>query len=332
MIATDLYLALALTAVSAAADAAPAPHNCKLARIAELQIRIEDSRIVTDGAINGRKVGVLLDTGAGLSLIHRSSVARLGLIPHEAQGYRMFGIGGETSAQAVQVDQFEFGQFLRRNWRVLVTGEGAPRGDVAVMLGHDFFENVDVEFDLPHHAVRLFQAMDCGGVSLAYWTTEPAGEAAIEAGPKLEVMVQINGQPGRALLDSGASSSIVAMDFADRLGVTPESAGVVAGGCHTGLGKKPVESWIAQFQSFAIGNETIRNPSIRFADLWKHVTYTETGSRVPKPVAGLPSMLLGADFLRAHRVMVAHSQRKIYFTHVGGTVFPATPAKRCSER
>jgi len=32
-------------------------------------------------------------------------------------------------------------------------------------------------------------------------------------------------------------------------------------------------------------------------------------------------MLLGADFLRAHRTLVSHSQRKMYFTYVGGPVF-----------
>jgi hypothetical protein len=34
-------------------------------------------------------------------------------------------------------------------------------------------------------------------------------------------------------------------------------------------------------------------------------------------------MLLGVDFLRAHRTLVAHSQRKLYFTYVGGPVFEA---------
>ena len=32
-------------------------------------------------------------------------------------------------------------------------------------------------------------------------------------------------------------------------------------------------------------------------------------------------MLLGIDFLRAHRVYVAHSQGKLYFTYNGGPVF-----------
>ena len=44
-------------------------------------------------------------------------------------------------------------------------------------------------------------------------------------------------------------------------------------------------------------------------------------------------MLLGADFLRSHRVLIAHSQQQMYFTYAGGTVFRArivTPCERCS--
>jgi hypothetical protein len=37
-------------------------------------------------------------------------------------------------------------------------------------------------------------------------------------------------------------------------------------------------------------------------------------------------MLLGADFLRSHRVLVSHSQRKIYFTYVGGPIFQTARA------
>lgn len=327
-----LSLSLAFLAASVAANAAAPGHKCKYSRIAELPVWIERGRPVTEGSVNGQKVDVLLDTGAARSLIHRSAVAKLGLIPLEVTGYRMFGVGGETSAQAVHIDEFRFGQSVRKNWRVLVGGEHERADQVIVFLGYDFFQNVDVEFDLPNDAVRLYEAADCENVSLSYWATEPAGQAALESHSKPEVMIRINGQPARALLDSGATSSVIEMDLASRVGVTPQSPGVVPGGCSFGLGKQPVESWIAQFESFAIGNEIIRNPRIRFADLWKHVTYTETGSRVPRHLEGLPSMLLGADFFRAHRVLIAHSQRKIYFSHTGGAVFPATPSRGCSPR
>jgi hypothetical protein len=42
-------------------------------------------------------------------------------------------------------------------------------------------------------------------------------------------------------------------------------------------------------------------------------------------------MLLGADFLRSHRVLIAHSQRKMYFTHAGGTVFQVDTPRACDD-
>jgi hypothetical protein len=108
------------------------------------------------------------------------------------------------------------------------------------------------------------------------------------------------------------------------VGVTPDSPGVVAGGSGRGLGSKAVDYWIGPFQSVVIGNEAIKDTTIRFADLWRGARYTPIGSRLPQKVESTSSMLLGADFLHAHRVLVAHSQRKIYFTYAGGPVFQFT--------
>jgi clan AA aspartic protease (TIGR02281 family) len=325
------FIAAAAIGLAIADSAAAQANKCKVVRIDEWPVRAQYSRPVVDGTINGQKIGILLDTGATQSLVRRSATTRLGLTRHEAEGYRVFGIAGETPAHYVLIDEFRIGQAARKNWRVLVAGEHDFSDGIAVLLGDDFFQQVDVEFDLAHNAVRLYETKDCAGVSLAYWTTEPAGEVPIEAGPKIRLTVAINGKPVRAELDSGASGSALSRPEAARLGITPESPGVITGGCVSGAGKRPMDSWIGVFESFAVGNEIIRNPRIRFADLWQHMTYTETGSRLPSRLAGLPEMLLGADFLRAHRVLIAHSQRKMYFTYAGGTVFPGKPSKGCND-
>jgi hypothetical protein len=165
-------------------------------------------------------------------------------------------------------------------------------------------------------------------VSLAYWAAEGASQVDIEAiydvKPQIVLTIQINGQPVRAQLDSGAGASVLNKSDAARLGVTPDTPGVVAIGSGGGLGSKSVDNWIGPFQSVVIGNETIKDTNIRFADLWKDATYTPIGSHLPRKVESTVSMLLGADFLRAHRVLVAHSQRKLYFTHAGGPVFQQT--------
>jgi predicted aspartyl protease len=327
-----LSLALILLATSVAAHAATSAQKCRYSRIAELPVWMQNGKPVTEGSINGHKVGILLDTGAGPSIVHRSTVEKLGLTPVDVTGLRMFGSGGETAARAVQIDEFKFGNAARKEWRVLVSGEGTLGSNIAVVLGYDFLQNVDVEFDLPGGAVRFFQAEDCGNVALSYWTREPAGQVAIEPGVQLELTVQVNGRPARAQLDSGTSTSVIEFEFASQLGVTAKSPGVVPGGCSPGLGRNPIESWIGQFESFAIGHELIRSPKLRFAELWKDLAHTTATSGVARNMQGLPAMLLGADFLRTHRVLIAHSQRRIYFTYAGGTVFPVELATACSPR
>jgi predicted aspartyl protease len=288
------------------------------------------------GAPDGRKVGVMLDTGTTRTLILRSAAVRLDLPRQEARGYRMFGVGGETRVELANVGDLRIGRGSRKDLRLLVAGEQDFGDGVDVLLGEDFLHNFDIEFDLPHNAVRLFETRDCGGASLAYWTTDVTGEVAIdavdEAHPQIVMTVRINDRPVKALLDSGAGASVLTRREAASLGVTPETPGVVGVGRGEGLGKNRVDSWIGPFRSFAIGNETIRNVAIRFSDLFDDATYAETGSDMPNGGAEPPPMLLGADFLHAHRVLVAHSQRKVYFTYAGGPAFQPNGFERRSDR
>jgi predicted aspartyl protease len=302
---------------------------CKMVKIADLPVRVVRNKLIADGTINGQKTGIVLDTGSMMTLILRPATDRLGLQRQEARGYRIFGIGGETKAESVLIDDFRIGQASRKGWRMLVAGEHAIVEDAAVILGEDFFDQVDVEFDLAHNAVRLFQPKNCEGVSLAYWTTEELREVAIdpvyEYQPRIFLTVQINGQPVKAMLDSGAGGSVLTKADAARSGVTPQTAGVVAVQSGTGLGPKAIDMWIGSFDSVVIGNETINHAHIYFGDLYKEGTYTSIGSRLSKSVEKEQPMLLGADFLRAHRVLVSHSQRKMYFSYLGGPVFAPPP-------
>jgi len=61
---------------------------------------------------------------------------------------------------------------------------------------------------------------------------------------------------------------------------------------------------VGPFESFEIGGEAIKTTSIPFGD-------SLNGTQ----------MVLGMDFILAHRLLVSHSQRKIYFTYTSGAVF-----------
>ena len=292
--------------------------NCKLKQIGEWRVKPHSGRLIVDGEINGQKIGVLLDTGAQNSVILRAAADRLGLTRQTAPDYRAYGVGGETYVEYTVLDEMKLGQAARRNWRVLVLGERELGQDHALLLGYDFFQQVDIEFDLPNDTVRLFQAEDCGNVSLAYWARGTADVVSLAID---------NDRAQLAELDSGASRSVVSRLVAAQIGVTPDTPATRAIGASGGVGAGRPEQWIGAFQSFVIGGEMIRNPEIRFTDL--SIASTQTGSRVAVR-EDLRDMLLGLDFLRAHRVYVAHSQGRLYFTYSGGPVFsdPPTPTAK----
>ena len=59
---------------------------------------------------------------------------------------------------------------------------------------------------------------------------------------------------------------------------------------------------------------------------------SKTGSRIAREIDGLPEMLIGADFVRSHRIYVALGQRKVYFSYLGGPVFHQGTPEAEAER
>lgn len=309
-------LGLALALSCACAHAAS---KCKLVRIAEWEVKPQNGRLIVDGEINGQKIGIMIDSGAGTSFVLRAAADRLGLVRQEAKGYRAFGVGGETYVEFAVIDELKIGTASRKNWRAMVLGEHDQGRRYAFLLGYDFMDQVDVEFDLAHNAIRIFRPQDCDDVPLAYWAKGGAGVVKLETDnerPGILLPVKLNGQPIVANLDTGAPRSVVSRRVAATVGVGPENA--KAAGTSGGLGSALSERYIGSFDTFGIGDELIRNPHIAFTNL--EVSGAATGSRLSAP-RELRDMLLGIDFLNAHRVLVAHSQRKLYFTYVGGAVF-----------
>jgi tetratricopeptide (TPR) repeat protein len=96
---------------------------------------------------------------------------------------------------------------------------------------------------------------------------------------------------------------------AARAGVTPQTPGVTPGGQTSGFGARRVDTWIAPFDTFKLGDESIQHSRLR----------------IGAGEMGESDMLLGADFFLSHRVYVARSQHKIYFTYNGGPVFNLSP-------
>jgi hypothetical protein len=83
------------------------------------------------------------------------------------------------------------------------------------------------------------------------------------------------------------------------------------------------ESWIGDFDSFALGDEKVGHVRLRVFDLVGGYKYTATGSKLAESAGAedTPAMLIGADFFHAHRVFFDVKDHLILFTYEGGPVF-----------
>ena len=311
----------ALLAVLAFPSLAADPPKCKLVRIAEWPVRLQRGLPIIEGSINGKKIGVLLDTGAYASLVTKAAAEKLDLATRSTSEW-MAGTGGESRVFTTRIEEIRIAEAVRNGMRVRVGGE-RPIPGVDFILGDDFFKGVDVEFDYAKGVIRLFHPLDCKGASLAYWD-EKALQVPMEDESKIVVPVKVNGRAGRAMLDSGAASSAVSLAFAAKVGITPETPGVVSSQCAAGIGADLVRSWVARFDTVALGEETVHDPRLYVSEFFSEFAYV--GRKGP------PDVILGTDFLKSHRVFVARSQGKVYFSYAGGLIFPATPALDCEDR
>jgi len=299
--------------------ASAAERHCQLQSYGEIDAAMQNGKIVAMARLNGKPVPMVVDTGAFGTMLFQSAAGRLGLTLRDT-GMTAYGVGGSARVYSARVKEFALAGLSEPNADLAVTGSRI--GDVVGVIGALFLMQADLEFDLPHGKIRFFKPVDCQGDEVVYWGQSYA-EAPMTPMPNDEIIVrvQVNGKPIVAQLDSGASYSVMTLQGAQQAGVGREDPALKAEGEAKGIGSGSVRNYAERFDSFSFGDETIHNAELRVADLYGKDKERQIGELIATPVADQPQMLLGADFLRAHRVFIAREQHKIYVSYEGGPVF-----------
>jgi tetratricopeptide (TPR) repeat protein/predicted aspartyl protease len=319
-------LSLLIASAPALAD------RCKLHRFAEFPITMEGMRPLMTANINDVDVRFVVDSGAFYSMLSAGSAAELKLRTAAAPGFYVNGVNGMANVSIATAKTFTLAGVAIHNVEFLVGGSDSGQGSIG-LLGQNFLHIADVEYDLGEGVIRLMKPEDCGKTLLAYWVGEstPYSEIAITSEAPLTAFstgthlapkplqlshtigtAHVNGTEISVWFDTGAGTSILSLKAAARAGIKPDSPGVVSAGMSYGIGRNSFATYVAPVSSFKIGDEEIKNTRLRIGD-------------IDLPEA---DMLIGADFFLSHRIYVANSQHKLYFTYNGGAVFNLTAGIR----
>jgi len=265
--------------------------KCELGQVAELPIAMKGLRPTVIATINAREARLFINSGALFSMMSPATAAQYELQTHPSR-VRL----GPQQAKLATIGEFTIGSFPVKNLEFIIAGSEYS-SEVVGMLGQNFLQSYDVEYDLGHGLIRLFQTKNCTKARLAYWQTADQSysqmdvEPATRSHPLTVGTAYMNDQAIKIVLDSGFATSILSSQAAQRIGVQWDS------------------KTFARFASLKIGDgEEIKNSKVR------------TG-QINLQSAGMVDMVLGVDFLISHRIFVGNNENKLYFSYGGGPVF-----------
>ncbi|MES2321869.1 MAG: aspartyl protease family protein [Pseudomonadota bacterium] len=316
-----LFALLTLLGIVGAASAADQPAKCRyrLAGQLPLQYHGGSMSLTMEGQINRTPAVFLMDTGASDTFLTRLGTDRRSLWLNQTMG-AVTGIGGITRLYRAPIRHLQIGPInsVQQSGSLLVIDEMGDRPDFDAIVGSDFLLTMDLEISLNEKLVKFFSPQNCEQTFLGYWdpaaVVVPMLSHPDDARPMMEV--SLNGIKMTALIDTGANFSSVTRAAAAKAGVTPTSAGVRRAGEAVGVGRKKTSLHNAAFATFSVGEETINNPVLQLIES-EHKRF---------------DVILGTDFLRAHRVLLAASQKAVYLSYIGGQPFGVADTNNWIEK
>jgi hypothetical protein len=292
---------LLLFAVLTSAHAA-----CRVTPQGSVPVALINGHLLVTVQVNDTPETFILDTGAERTLMGEDTVRQLGVARDSWVASTVLGIGGYEERPNALPRSLRLGDVLLRRRSIAgdnsVTVGPLPVTDIAGhpiagLLGRDFLSPFDLDINLPDHRVTLYDVTGCTTGFLPWTTRYAVIPATTPIGAAMVVQVALDGHPLRALIDTGASASLITAPGIVRLGLTPALLARDPGGNGSGVGPAPVIMHRHRFTDLRVGPDTTSDPTLWVAQV--HV--------IP-----IVDMLLGADWLRTRHVWLSFSTKQVF--------------------
>jgi predicted aspartyl protease len=176
----------------------------------------------------GDAVRLLLDTGAGGIVINANLAARLRVKRLAATMVSGLGDSGDTRGWVGVAERVRVGAVEFRD-AVVTVSESPSVGGEQGLVGTDIFEPFVVTLDLPNGVMRLepFPGAGDDRPSDRGFQADPEFQRIYRIGHMLMVPTSVSGsEPAMFVLDTGASQTLIARDFAAELARMRSAAGM----------------------------------------------------------------------------------------------------------
>ena len=280
-----------------AACAGPGGGDCALQLAAELPVALLEGVPVVAAEVNGRPATLVLDTGLNMTILSRLAANRLG-VPYDTRtDIRLTDPSGEVRASRGVIPVLQLGAAVVPSLPTIVSPGLQPPLDG--LLGVNALIGFDLDLDVPRGTLALYRPRRCGGALPPWAGTYTRLDVQQDGNGFLYAPVLLDGQPARALLDTGASRSTFGAPAAADTGVTITDLRRGPAGLTRTVNSAGVLVRPRQFRELRVGNDVLDKPLFNVAEF---------------PLSGGDG-IIGSDYL---------GTRRVWFALAIGAVFTAT--------
>ena len=287
-------LACAACLFAVPADAA----DCVPTLRAALNVGTHGAPLVTL-SINGGAAHLLLDTGAEKTTLTEAAARRLGLLADFDHAQTMKGVGGNVRAGEVRPDLVTAGgRKLPEIAFAVVPTALPPVGEEEVdgLLGADMLGAYDIDLDIGHHLVRLYDPAACPTPALP-WRREYAEVSAhLSRHRHVAFPVTLDGHKLTAFIDTGAQLTLLDRDAVADLGVSDAALGRDRSVLMQGVSRQIVAAREHRFERLGMADAVLLGPVVAVMPL-----------RLDDA-----DLLMGADLLMRERIWLSYATQRIF--------------------